>query len=86
MTETTWDYVIQDYSPLFVYSSTRGTGNNQVANLDIAWNQDCPILPSGPLNNYLCDVASAHTTNVSGAAVTLTFYGVFSEQSPGCCL
>jgi len=76
MAETTWGYTVQDFSPLVVYSGARGSGNSQVANLDLAWEQNCPVEPTGPLNNFLCDVSSVHTTNVTGATVALTFRGM----------
>ena len=75
MAETTWDYTLKDYSPLFLYSSGPGEGSRRVGNLDSAWNQSCPYEPAGPLNNFLCDVSSMHTTRRNGATVSLDFHG-----------
>jgi hypothetical protein len=75
-TETTWDYFIQDFSPLLTYS---GSSEGKGAGLNAAWNQTCPFEPSGPLNNLLCDVASVHwTTGVNGASLSIPFYGTQS--------
>jgi hypothetical protein len=74
MAETTWTYTIQDFSPLLTYAGGIGNGSN----LDSAWGNVCPyqVLPDGQYyNKAICDLGSTHTTNVSGASVSLTFFG-----------
>lgn len=77
MKQTSWEYTVQDFSPLLTYAGPGGTGNSRESNLDPSWQQICPLfmiigLPGTPV----CDLASAHTTNVSGASVSLMFYGL----------
>ena len=72
MTETTWDYAIQDFSPLIEYTGLQSNDSN----LNPAWEQNCSVqlLTS---SNRLCDVSSVHMTTFSNATVSLTFYGTF---------
>ena len=73
MTESTWQYTVQDFSPLLTYA---GSNSSQVLSLNTAWSQSCPSGRSGPLGgNAICDVESVHTTSISGASVSLDFYG-----------
>ena len=76
MTETTWDYVVQDFSPLLTYFGAGRSNHQRQANLHPAWTQECPIAPSARLGTLtVCDLGSAHMTSVRGAGVALTFYG-----------
>ena len=78
MTETTWDYSIQDFSPLFTYSCIGKGTSSHGTNLDLAWQQSCPIAPSQRLGTItVCDTCSSHTTSMAGATVSLYFYGEF---------
>jgi hypothetical protein len=82
MTETTWDYVVRDFSPLLTYFGAGRNSTGLQANLDPAWTQNCPYAPSARLGTLtLCDLGSTHTTNVLGAGVALTFYGKGTQQA-----
>jgi hypothetical protein len=81
MAESTWDYTVQDFSPLLTYA---GSGDSQPSSLDPAWQQSCPNGGSVELGgNTVCDVDSTHTTTVSGASVSLAFYGELSAYVSG---
>jgi hypothetical protein len=76
MSETTWEYTVQDYSPLLVYRTSDGV--SPYANLDPQWSNVCPYeaLPNGQYyNKAICDLGSIHTTNVTGASISLNFFG-----------
>ena len=76
MTETTWNYVVQDFSPLLMYFGAGGSRTHYGSNLDPAWQQNCPFAPSPRLETLtICDLGSTHSTNVAGAGLALTFYG-----------
>ena len=73
MNESTWQYTVQDFSPLLTYA---GSNSSQELYLNAAWSQSCPLGGSAPLSgNTLCDVESVHTTSISGASVSVPFYG-----------
>ena len=75
MNETTWEYVVQDFSPLLTYAGYTGS-NIDPSILNPAWQQSCPEGGSAGLGGLtVCDLASSHTTTLPGASVSLTFYG-----------
>jgi hypothetical protein len=79
MNESTWQYTVQDFSPLLTYA---GSNSSQLLTLDAAWSQSCPLGGSVQLSgNTLCDVESVHTTSTAGASVSLPFYGVYYYDS-----
>lgn|ERR1700722_14801221 len=76
MAETTWNYTIQDFSPLLQYS---GSSNSQGSSsgLNPAWQQSCTgntATQDGTIVE-ICDGSSVHTTSLMGATVSLSFYG-----------
>lgn len=79
MTETTWEYVIRDCSPLLTYHDHDAgiLDGSQGLVLDPAWKRSCPFRTSvlWVMGKGVCDLCSTHTTNVSGASVSLAFIG-----------
>ncbi|KIM92213.1 hypothetical protein PILCRDRAFT_304 [Piloderma croceum F 1598] len=73
MSETTWNYTVQDFSPLLTYAGI--SENSYGSNLNPAWQQFCPFSIPALMPTTVCDLSSVHTTNVSNASVSLTFYG-----------
>ena len=72
MNESTWQYTVQDYSPLLTYA---GNNSSQVLSLNTAWSQKCPSGWWPGTRSTICDVGSIHVTSTSGASVSLNFYG-----------
>jgi hypothetical protein len=82
LSETTWVYSVQDYSPLVTYAGSGSAG--QAANLDPAWEQSCAVIQSAQLGTIaICDVSSSHTTTVAGASVSLSFFGRWNFSAGG---